>query len=203
MRAYAYDENGLYTGSRELREDVLNGGYLPMASNETADVPPETGGREIARYHNGTWSVIPDHRGITYYDTSTREQHTITDAGVEPESGWTDEEPPAELYYTYDDTSGAWIVDIALYREHIIARLSVESFSRSEALFPEYKARNIERGVCTYDTPYTLANKVATDQECRTEYYRVKALVEAAVDKDGVDGAVAQTSWPAAIVVAA
>jgi hypothetical protein len=198
MRAYAYDEQGLYTGSRELREDVLNGGYLPMAANETADAPPDTSERQVARYLNGTWSVIPDHRGITYYDTATREQHTILEAGVEPESGWTDKEPPAELYYTYNDTSGAWVFDLALYREQVVRRLSDESFARSEAIFPEYKARNIERGVCTYDEPYTLANKVATDQACRAEFYRVKSLIEAAQTQEEIDAVI--PVWPTEVV---
>lgn len=194
MRVYAYDENGLYTGSRELREDVLNGGYLPMAANETDITPPETGERQIARYQDGAWSVIPDHQGITYYDTTTQEQHTITEAGVEPESTWTEKTPPAERYYTYDATEDEWVFDLALYREQVIARLSNESFSRSEALFPDYKARNIERGVCTYEDPYTLANKVATDQACRAEYYRVKALIEAKQTREEIDAVV--PVWP-------
>lgn len=201
MRAYAYDEQGLYTGSRELREDVLNGGYLPMAANETAEVPPEVGELQVARYLGGTWSVIPDHRGVTYYDTLTREQHTITEAGVEPESGWTDKEPPAESFYTYDEISEEWVFGLAIYRVLIISGLSTDSFARAELLFPEYKARNIEREVCTYDAPYTLANKIATDQACRTEYYRVKALIETAQTREEID-AVAPV-WPTAIVVAA
>ncbi len=142
--------------------------------------------------------MIPDHRGITYYDTATREQHTILKAGVKPESGWTDKEPPAELYYTYNDTSGAWVFDLALYREHVVRRLSSESFALSEAIFPDYKARNIERGVCTYDEPYTLANKVATDQACRAEFYRVKALIEAAQTREEIDAVI--PAWPTKIV---
>lgn len=202
MKVYAWNESGLLIDSngRELREDVLNGGFLPHAENETTDVPPATLARQTCRRVDGSWSIIPDNRGVTYYDTSTREPHTIMEAGIEPEDSWTDVEPPDNVYYYYDEESRTWVLDLAAYREIVIAHMSERSFDVSEQLFPEYKARNIERGVCTYEAPYTLENKIRTDQACRAEFYRVKALIEAANTREEIDAINAQ--WPAWIVTA-
>lgn len=200
MKVYAWNESGLLIdiNGRELREDVLNGGFLPHAENETTDVPPAMLARQTCRRVGGSWSVIPDNRGVTYYDASTREPHTITEAGIEPEDSWTETKPPAEPCYTYNMETGTWVLDIAAYREIVIAHMSERSFAVSEQLFPEYKARNIERGVCTYEAPYTLENKIRTDQACRAEFYRVKALVEAAQTREEIDAVAA--AWPAWIV---
>ena len=200
MKVYAWNESGLLIDSngRELREDVLNGGFLPHAENETTDVPPAMLARQTCRRVEGAWQIIPDYRGVTYYDTSTRESHTITEAGVEPEDSWTEVEPPPELCYTYDSEMGEWIFNLTMYRAMVVDRMSAESFAVSERIFPEYKARNIERGVCTYDAPYTLENKIRTDQACRAEFYRVKGLIEAAQTREEINAINAQ--WPADIV---
>lgn len=199
MKVYAWNESGLLIDSngRELREDVLNGGYLPHAENETPDVPLEQGPNQINRRvggQEGSWELIADCRGCVFYDKSTKAQHIIAEAGIEPDAGWTRKVPRQESYYVFSESENDWAFNLALYKTYQTGIMSNQSFSVAESLFPEYKARNIERGVCTYEDPYTLANKVATDQACRAEYYRVKALIEAKQTREEIDAVV--PVWP-------
>lgn len=209
MKVFAWDETTrllIDINGRELREDVLNGGFLPHADNETPDKPLEQGSNQINRRvggQEGSWELIADYRGCVFYDKSTKAQHVITEAGIEPDAGWTSKVPRQESYYIFSESEGDWVFDLALYKTYQTSIMSNQSFSVAESLFPEYKIRNIERNICSYEAPLTAENHRATSQACRNEFYRIKALIEVAVDKDDVDSAVAEANWPKAIVVAA
>ncbi len=209
MIVYAWDvvTNLLIdTNGRELREDVMNGGFLPHADNETPDAPHEQGTNQVNRRvggQGGSWELIADYRGHVFYDKNSKAPYVITEAGIEPDANWTENAPRYESYYVFSYTENNWVLDLPLYKAYQVNLISEQSFSVAERLFPEYKIRNIERNICTYEDPFTAENHRETGQACRTEFYRVKALIELAIDKDGVDSAVAEANWPTAIVVAA
>lgn len=119
MRVWSYNEDKLLINpqGRVLRRDPLNGGYLAMRENETDKEPPITCDNEIAKWSDGSWTIVPDFRGKTYFDKTTRELQQITDVEIEPETNWTDKEPPMEPYYEFSESEGDWIVSLPLLRE--------------------------------------------------------------------------------------
>lgn len=127
MKAHAWDDNTLlYTGSRDLREDVLNGGYLPYGENETLDDLPVLKANQTLKRNitANRWEVIPDYRNKVFYDKTTKERLIITKAGVIPANNLTEKEPPIEPWYSFDETAKNWIADLSILKSVIKQKIS-------------------------------------------------------------------------------
>ena len=69
MKVYGYDGvTGEYTGATDAERDPLAPGRFLMPHNCTRRTPPfETAG-QAAVFDGGAWSLVPDHRGETWWD---------------------------------------------------------------------------------------------------------------------------------------
>lgn len=68
MKVYGFDAaTGESTGVIDCDRDALGGGWL-QPWNSTSARPPDAGEKQVAVFANGEWSLVPDHRGETWYD---------------------------------------------------------------------------------------------------------------------------------------
>lgn len=88
-------------------------------------------------------------------------------------------------------------VTLTDYRTQLVSRLSTESFSERAALIPDYRLNNLLLGVTDY--PYTLAQALATVEAFRTEYDRVKTLINNSADHAAALSAFNSRTWPQAV----
>lgn len=203
MIVYSYDkETNIFLGSRKLRKDFLNGGYMPKKENETEVVPPEIGENQNAVFNikNETWTIISDYRGEIFYDKSTGDKYNITRINVTINTNWTSVPPPTIFYHYFDDSTNSWQIDIDKYKEYILTSVSNESFSICRKLFPQYKIINVLAGVTTYEDPFTIENYTLTATACREEYYRIEDLLKEATTIDEVSSIYQERNFPTEIV---
>ena len=73
------------------------------------------------------------------------------------------------------------------YQASKIDELSALSLSRGYELLSQHQRDNIYSNV--EGLPYTLSQLTKLNTDCRTEFYRVKALIEAATTLEEVDAA--------------
>ena len=78
-------------------------------------------------------------------------------------------------------------VSLEDYKSSKIAELSALSLSRGYELLSQHQRDNLLSGV--EGLPYTLAQLKQLNTDCRTEFYRVKALIEAATTIQEADEA--------------
>jgi len=71
-------------------------------------------------------------------------------------------------------------ITLADYKTELIARLSIDSYLQIENVIPAARQRNSALGIVY--TEYTKQQVIDTVENFRTEYYRVKDLINAAVD---------------------
>lgn len=125
---YQTDSNGIWVGtSQPAKPDpFIEGRFLTPAG--CVDVPPpKLGQNQAAQFVNGAWTVVSDFRNFTYW-LADRSQHTITDVGVEPPTGYLTADPgptPAQQWMLYRAQARALLdkSDVTVMRcvEHGIA----------------------------------------------------------------------------------
>lgn len=62
MKAYHYNNLGIYTGICEAYEDPMQPGRFALPENTTFDIPPETEYPFVAVYQEDKWIQVEDHR---------------------------------------------------------------------------------------------------------------------------------------------
>lgn len=206
MRVYGWNEEGLLidVNGRELREDPLNGGYLPMRDNESGDPLPTLKKNQTLKREggpSGRWVVVDDYRGQTYYDKTTGEIQLINETGKKPSTGWTDK-PRPDQFHIFDANTKDWKFDLALYKQLMIERVSQMSFYKRALIFPDYKFNNLLAGLAYPGTSFTLGNYKATVQAFRDVFYITKSQIEGCEAKEDVDAIMTsiEGSWPGEIV---
>lgn len=80
---YQTDPNGLYVGTAKADPCWRRPGVFIPPGGCVEEAPPEVGDKQVAKFVDGAWTVIPDWRGHIYW-TADRVRHVITEAGVEP-----------------------------------------------------------------------------------------------------------------------
>ena len=90
------DNEGYFVGVTQADPDPLtpNSWLIPAGCVDVP--PPATGTREAARWNAGTWQIVPDFRGHTYWLPDGGE-HVITERGVAPPANALSAKPPKPL----------------------------------------------------------------------------------------------------------
>ncbi|RJX20441.1 MAG: hypothetical protein C4570_03780, partial [Ammonifex sp.] len=140
----------------------------------------------------GTWSLVADHRGQTYYDPASGEASTCA-LGVEPPEGWPDTPPPAGMVGpTWDGAQ--WVGNLALAKEQKQAAL-LDTVQRFIQYKPDGRIRydgdlkmNLINAalVATMQQQAPPAAYVSVSQwiaAVQAEYFTLKAAVAAAADE--------------------
>jgi hypothetical protein len=93
MKVHNYSrDTGEYISSTDARESPLEPDVFLVPAYATTTSPPDVGQNQAAVWGGSSWSVVPDHRGETYWDTSG-EMVVIEGLGVSPESDWVTDRP--------------------------------------------------------------------------------------------------------------
>lgn len=105
MQIYQTDGLGLWDGNtaKFARPDPMTPGEYLISGGCVTIVPPALGANEAAQWLDGTWKVVPDFRGLTYW-LADRSTHTVSDVGVTPPAGYLTADPgptQAQLWYAY------------------------------------------------------------------------------------------------------
>lgn len=79
------------------------------------------------------------------------------------------------------------------HENELLIKLSEDSFKLREKLLPDYKLLNAVLGIYSNDD---LAKFKKTCMDFRTEFYRVKALIELAESKEDKENAYKQANFP-------
>lgn len=97
MQIYNYHpETGEYLGPDMADPDPLDEGNWLIPAYSTTQEPPQPGVNQTAVFMEGSWKLVADYRGLTYWLPDGSE-HTIEDLGVEPPSDALDAPPPPSL----------------------------------------------------------------------------------------------------------
>lgn len=64
---YQTDEDGLFLSVTEARESPLEPGVFLIPARCVEEAPPEIATRQVAKWQDGEWIVLADHRGETWY----------------------------------------------------------------------------------------------------------------------------------------
>lgn len=79
---YLFDAaGGEYQGVYEAQENPLEPGSHIAPVNSTDIAPPALSANQAAVFASGAWSIVPDHRGETWYDQANGEPAEITALG--------------------------------------------------------------------------------------------------------------------------
>ena len=104
MRAYFFNEQGLFRGSREVRS---------VPARATEKKPPETWPPDIPRWTGSDWGIVQDQTHRVLYHKVTRSEYVPRDALEQVDMRfYTETEPPGSSKYEYwDDAAKAWLID--------------------------------------------------------------------------------------------
>jgi len=107
MDIFNYDQlTGEYLSTTVADLDPLDQlPLIPAYATDVTTITPTAG--SVATFNGTVWSEIEDHRGATVYDTTSKEESTITDLGVIPADKT---EIVPDVYTTWDGS--AWVVDL-------------------------------------------------------------------------------------------
>lgn len=128
---YYYDSDSkAYTTSFAV--DWPAGDPLPPCS--TRKQPPATTQNQTAVYNVATdaWTISVNYRGITLYNTLTRESRNDWGVGDTPGPDWTMKQPPDLSNLKYTD--GEWVEDIAAKQRSVDIEQAVVLEKRLAAL---------------------------------------------------------------------
>ena len=78
---YLFDKNGIYTGDYKAQLSPLEPGVFIAPVDSTELSLPSLGVNQTAQFISGTWVVVPDFRGATWYDQATGAPVDIIAAG--------------------------------------------------------------------------------------------------------------------------
>jgi hypothetical protein len=84
MIGYAYDNNGFYISETQLQENPLELGTYFGKENVTTEIPPITKENETVKWGKNKWIIIPNFKGIKFYNKNTREEK-LYEIGEEPD----------------------------------------------------------------------------------------------------------------------
>lgn len=91
MKIYNYEKDtGAFVNEGVADESPLEPGVFLLPANATKTAPPKFGPYEIPVFRDGKWAVVPDYRGMEYFDKFGAPQ-LITEVGVKPDVTWTTE----------------------------------------------------------------------------------------------------------------
>lgn len=131
---YNYDpDTGEYLGLETAYESPMEPGVYLLPAHSTETAPPEAGEHQAAVYRNGAWTLVEDHRGEIWYDTTTQERHEIKVLGVVPET-WT-QVVPTDPESVWNGT--AWEVPFEVLKK----RKRREIWAAGDAILAAVKAR--------------------------------------------------------------
>lgn len=107
MDIFNYDQiTGEYLSTAVADLDPLdNLPLIPAYATDVTVITPTAG--SVATFNGTVWSEIEDHRGATVYDTTTKEESTISELGVIPADKT---EIAPDEYTTWNGS--AWVVDL-------------------------------------------------------------------------------------------
>lgn len=97
-RYYSYSpDTGEYAGSAFARESPLEPGVYMFPALTTQIAPPPGGALQVACFDEeaGAWSLVPDHRGSTWFSIATGHAMRVNEIGDPRDHGLTDLQPPA------------------------------------------------------------------------------------------------------------
>lgn len=112
MKAYSFDNQGLYTGEVERQYDELDRIWL-MPAGATDKTPPVKDG-EIAVWNGSKWELKDDNSGI-YYDIETG-QKIIINSPLDDISKLTKTIPADGIFPVFEN--GKWANDIIKQKEY-------------------------------------------------------------------------------------
>ena len=104
MKAYFFDDRGLFQGSRNVDK---------VPAKATDQKPPETWAPDIPRWTGAAWEIVQDQTHRKLYDKLTRVEYIPRDALEQVDmSFYTETQPPGKSDYEYwDDATKTWLVD--------------------------------------------------------------------------------------------
>lgn len=125
-------ETGELTGADMARESPLEEGVYLIPANATDVEPPTTGENQAVVFSGGLWSLKPDFRGQTWYDTTTRQPVTVSTIG-QPDDVLTKLVPTT----SYDKWNGSsWVTDgAAQLADAQAAKIAVLSSACQAAIY--------------------------------------------------------------------
>lgn len=101
VELYSYDAEGVFVDTFIYRWSRGTG----LAANSTLVKPAPTPAGFVSRWDGAVWEHVPDYRGMSEYNTITKEARTVTYVGT-TKDGFTLTEPTS-TYVTWVD--GAWV----------------------------------------------------------------------------------------------
>ncbi len=104
MKAYFFDDRGLFQGSRDVDK---------VSAKATDKKPPETWPPDIPRWTGADWEIVQDQTHRTLYHKLTRAEYIPQNALEQVDmSFYTETPPPGKSDYEYwDDATKTWLVD--------------------------------------------------------------------------------------------
>ncbi len=138
MKAYSYDDLGMFTGLVDCQWDNVTKAWLPPAKS-TLKEPPAFIPNKVALFDGIDWTSEPDNRGV-YYNTQTKEKIIISTPSFLDISNLTKLEPP-ERYY--DWTGIAWELNLETEKLQKISEVKALSYSIIATSYPEWKQINL------------------------------------------------------------
>jgi hypothetical protein len=144
MKLYHYKKNnGEYAGTTDAKLDPLESKRLGrdvylIPAFATKEKPAPTLDRQVPVFQDGKWIVKSDYRGVTVYNTATREGRKITQIDDEPGSNETEIQPPPEPYYNWSGSE--WSEDATAKQEYFELQSENEKLRKINVAF--YKLIN-------------------------------------------------------------
>ncbi len=124
MQYYNFDpETGEYRGAHQARLDPLESRrqrqdvYL-LPAHATFIAPPKAKAAKAALFRNGAWQLVPDLRGVTYWDAGG--EHAIGALGESVPAGAATDPRPTVHHVLAD---GKWVLDLPGLRQATWRRL--------------------------------------------------------------------------------
>lgn len=217
MDIYNYHpDTGEHLSQSAARENPLDEGEYLIPANATTMAPPIPGDNQAAIFVGGTWSLVPDWRGHTYW-LADGSEHTITTLGDEPPAEALNAPPPPTL--TEQKTSQ---IDAAraLAKTHITAGF-ISNALGTDHTYPsnaEYQLNTIGAAQAGGDRRFLCADSngdwqrrlhtaAQLQQVCSDGAARMTAIfdamdvivaaIETAADQAALDAIDITTGWPA------
>lgn len=137
MKIYHYSrKTGELLGESQARENPLESGKYLIPAYATDVEPSEAGENEVAVFDETSqeWTIVADYRGQAFWD-SDRNEHEISELGVEPDPDWLTEDPgpsETELQQQFENK-----------QESMITQLKNNANAVIESRFPQYHQINL------------------------------------------------------------
>ncbi|MEG1798594.1 MAG: hypothetical protein RR214_00265 [Synergistaceae bacterium] len=124
--AYTYNPTtGELTGETKAWESPLEPGIYHLPANATYTLPIAANEKEVACWDSATskWESRPDHRGETWWHTTTKEKKEIKEIGAIDTTSYTQMEPSD---YAAEWSGTAWVVPFDVLKQRKITDIKRE-----------------------------------------------------------------------------